>query len=556
MSKRHTNSPVSVSRPDSDRTEIAFGSEGIAGSTPLRADCGVVVHVDNFDPGRLVRLTITHDEDELWPIETREFIDHITGVEAEDSFNFAKAAPKESPALPQSVSLLALTKNQARWLSPVYGLNALQIQSLHPDLFDIGDQLIDHGLRELRNLERRTANMTLREIDTRVQAYRDGDSGITKADLLESIAGMGLGPSRGHDFIPPYPPPFGRQPLESDWAIEILEYDIDHQFIDRAWWTVDPTGTELTIHASSQFSDVRVYAEIHEKILGSRRVERFDLSLRESSDNEAFRYTGRAIRQEAGETRISIHASAAGEESTRLQRMNDFSSRTMSAVAAKLHALGPDIPLHSLKRSDPSLRYAVEMVESLSRWASGETRRAEQCAQLLSADRTGDIAGFTFISNYPTLAESVMELLSPHEESAWSLIHVLDGVGRTEGAKPNLASRLEFRPGDSALHLRTESAPPLSFMAASKSDSRSRNPAEWWSASERLPQSDPGYSALRWLRFLSDLNKIEPPRSDMTPESEIVGSKSTTGMRSSRTTESRSPDLPLLWRLRIGQLGL
>jgi len=547
MSKRHTNSPVSVSRPDSDRTEIAFGSEGIAGSTPLRADCGVVVHVDNFDPGRLVRLTVTHDEDGLWPIETREFIDHITGVEAEDSFDFAKAAPKESPSLPRSVSLLALAKNQARWLSPVYGLNALQIRSLHPDLFDIGDQLIDHGLR---NLERRSTNATLREIGTRLQAYHDGDSGITKADLLEPIAGVGPGPSRGHDFIPPYPPPVGRRPLESDWAIEILEYDIDHQFIDRAWWTVDPTGTELTIHASSQFSDVRVYAEIHEKILGSRRVERFELSLRGSSDDEAFIYTGRGIRQEAGETRISIHASAAGEESTRLHRMNDFSRRTMSAVAAKLHALGPDVPLHSLKRSDPSLRYAVEMVESLSRWASGESHRAEQCAQLLSADRTGDIAGFAFISNHPTLAESVMELASPLEESAWSLIQVLDGVGRTEDAKPNLESLMELRLDTSARHSIT------GFEKHFRSEWFTVDSDRRRSIRARRSLPHPTDSGLGWLRFLSDLNKVEPPRSDMTPESEIVGSKSTTGMRSSRATESRSPDLPLLWRLRIGQLGL
>jgi hypothetical protein len=227
----------------------------------------------------------------------------------------------------------------------------------------------------------------------------------------------------------------------------------------------------------------------------------------------------------------------------------------MSAVAAKLHALGPDVPLHSLKRSDPSLRYAVEMVESLSRWASGESRRAEQCAQLLSAERTGDIAGFAFISDYPTLAESVMELVSPHEESAWSLIQVLDGVGRTEDTKPNLASLLKVRPRDSVLQSRTEYA-HLNFMEARRNDSNSWNPAEWRSWGNLWLQSDPGYSGLRWLRFLSDLNKVKHSRSDIPPESEIVGSKSTTGMRSSRATESRSPDLPLLWRLRIGQLGL
>lgn len=550
MNRKTHISQISVGRLDRDRTEITFGSEEIAGCTPLRADCGVVVHVDNLDPARLVRLTVTHDEDGLWPIETQEFISHITGVDAEDSFHFAKVAPKESPALPQSVGLLALTKNQAKWLSPVYGLNALQIQSLHPDLFDIGDQLIDHGLRELRNLERRSANMTLREIGTRLQAYRDGESGTTRADLFQLFSVIARVPDRGHDFVPPYPPPIGRLPLETDWAIEILEYDIDHQYIDRAWWTIDPTGTEMTIHATSQFPDVRVYAEIHEKVPGSRRVERFELSLGGSSDDGSFRYNGRAIRQKAGETRISIHASSTGESSTRLQRTNDYSNRTMAAVAAKLHALGPDVPLDTLKRSDPSFRYAVEMVESLSTWASGESRRAARCTQLLSSDRTGDIAGFGFISNYPTLAGSVMELSSHHEESAWSLIQVLDGVGRAEDTRQNLASLMETRLETSAHHSITGFETALLSMAHTVDSDRR------WSLRTRRSLPHPTDSGLGWLRFLGNLDKVQRLGGDFTPEPEIVGSKSMTGMRSSRVAKSTAPDPLLLWRLRIGQVGL
>lgn len=564
MNRKPTKSQVSVSRLDSDRTEIAFGSEGIAGCTPLRADCGVVVHVDNFDPGRLVRLTVTHDEDELWPIETQEFINHITGVDAEDSFHFAKIAPEESPSLPRSVSLLALTKNQVKWLSPVYGLDALQIRDLHPDLFDISDQLIERGLRELKTIVRRSANPSLGQLVSRLQTYRDGVAGVTRSDVLGSLSRTGHEPDLGRDFVPPYPAPRGNRALGPDSAVEVLDFDIDHHYVDRAWWTVDATETNVTIHAASQFPDIRVYAEIREKGSGSRRVDRFELSLDTSRDGDFFTYVGRTVRDKDREATISIHASSIGEESTRSHRMKDFLNRTMAAVAAKLHALGPDVSLDTLKRSDPSLRNAVEMVETLSIWASGESPRAAQCSQLLSADRIRNIEGFGFVSDYSSLVWSIRETSSQNDvaagsipdiddASAWSVIHVLDRINLERVDLPLWSTTSSDVTGFSNFQYasRIESTVPLS-----QSHQYAKRPDRRWLFRARRPLIRPADSRLGWLRFMSELNLVDSSDGNDASEREVTGSKSSTGMQSRRGANPTSPDPDLLWRLRIGQLGL
>lgn len=562
MNEDVTNTKLGVSRPDDDRTEISFGTEGMAGSTALRADCGVVMHVDNWDSARLVRLTVSHDDHGRWSNESREFIHFLTDIDARDSFEFLKKASDTSVTLPQSVSSLAVTKNQYRWLSPIYGLNALQIRSAHADLFDIGEQLIDHGTRALHKMVRSTGFPFLHKLAASVQSYRDGDTRVTRTDFLNSILVPETTQNPEFDFIPPYPPPVVRRPLLRDSDIEILEYDIDHDLVDRAWWAPDATGDGISINAMSQFSDVDVFAEIHDKGPLGLRVERIRLAETWQSDDGSFRFIGHTTRKDDHETRISIHASAVGEGSTRASRISELARRTMASVAARIHAVGPYFSMDTLLTSDPSLRADVEMASSLWAWMTGDSTRAAQCTAILSARSTSNVEGLRFVTTFPTVVGSIRAVALWDERrpaipeiddsSGWMLIQALDQVGKMEDIETlkRLKSPLSF----SALRMDTYSEEhEVAHLSLWTEPSRDRR----WELLARRSTVAPSALGLRWLRFMTALNSLgRNDPADNASGQGLVGSKSTTGMRSRTVPSATPPNAELMWRLRVAQAGL
>lgn len=574
MNNETTDRRITLHQLDDVTSEIVLCPDGVAGSTVLRADCGVLVHVDTWNSTQLNRLTVEHDEDGTWSESVKDFVRFLTGVEANDAYDFLRTSARRAAALPNTVSSLAVVKNQSLRLSPIYGLNALQIRPIHDDLFDIGDQLIDHGARALRDLARATDFAYLRELQTSLESYLGGRTGVTRAEFLESFLISSAPAPIGDHFIPPYPVPRELPTLDDDPAVEILEYDIDHDLVDRAWWTFSTDSEVIEVKATSQFADIEVFAHLHEKGSSARRIERVKLQMVGSSKDGSAMFSGRLPWNVALESRISIHESESSELRTRTTRVHALAQRKMAHVAAKLHAVGPSMSMDVLRASDPHLRADVEMVVSLLTWAVGDSNLSEECAHVLTARTTDELAGFGFVSTTPSMVESIRSLIAAQEEGSpsvpelydgtnWLLMQELDRICErqepTWGARPFAGSvksaisseSTAFQPADTRIDSR-EIFPAAFALRLNLFESENRD-RRWGLRSRRALFTPPTPTGLRWLRFLTEWsspNKEEAATGSSSAP--IVGSRSTT----STTMRTDRVDKEFLWQLKVAQTGL
>jgi len=551
---------------DENHVSIVIASEGPAGSTPLRADCGVVAKVDNWDPARLVELVTEHDGGS-WSDECRKFVGFLTGIDAGGPFDFMMDAGDGVGDLPATVSSLAVTRNQYLHLSPIYGLNALQIRSGHEDLFDIENQMVEQGVRAIEKLARSTGFDYLIEFATKVRNFHRGEDGVTKATFLESIATRTPPDVSENDLVPPYPVPrTGPLPIH-DAAIEILPFDIDHDFVDRACWTFSVEDDRATVYATSRVPNTDVFAEIVEKGPSTRRVERIRLvPTGESSDGSSL-YTGNFKWNENTESRFTIHESDVGESSTRSTRVRDMSRRVMASVAARLHAVGSSMTLETLRAADPVIRTDVEKMVSLLAWTAGDTAMAKTCSSFLEARTFEEVQGFRGVGTSPTIVDSIRARISqqsPDQQvvptlndlSQWRLLQKLDRVlDEVDVLEPWYASVTAYK-NEASLVTRFNPfesrelslGPSVGVGKVWETDRRK----ELWLRSRPAMENNN-----RWIRFAYKIGELGDKRaSEQSGSSSTQGNETATQSLSWRLPYTTSSDEALLWRLRLGQAGL
>jgi hypothetical protein len=150
---------------------------------------------------------------------------------------------------------------------------------------------------------------------------------------------------------PAYPVPNAlRRPTVPLNAILIEDFDIDHPFVDRAWYTVSNDEKSLEIFALNEFDDVDTFASVID-VTGTHRLQ-----LQPSSELQDDLFVFQATTPWSGDScRIEIHQKGSGESAPRSVRAEVVAKQSMAYVAARLQTVARTSDFDQLIQADPTL---------------------------------------------------------------------------------------------------------------------------------------------------------------------------------------------------------
>jgi hypothetical protein len=133
-------------------------------------------------------------------------------------------------------------------------------------------------------------------------------------------------------------------------AILIEDFDIDHPFVDRAWYTVSNDEKSLEIFALNEFDDVDTFASVID-VTGTHRLQ-----LQPSSELQDDLFVFQATTPWSGDScRIEIHQKGSGESAPRSVRAEVVAKQSMAYVAARLQTVARTSDFDQLIQADPTL---------------------------------------------------------------------------------------------------------------------------------------------------------------------------------------------------------
>jgi hypothetical protein len=150
---------------------------------------------------------------------------------------------------------------------------------------------------------------------------------------------------------PAYPVPNAlRRPTVPLNAILIEDFDIDHPFVDRAWYTVSNDEKSLEIFALNEFDDMDTFASVID-VTGTHRLQ-----LQPSSELQDDLFVFQATTPWSGDScRIEIHQNNFGESAPRNIRAEVYAKHLMANVTARLQTVARTGDFAELIQADPTL---------------------------------------------------------------------------------------------------------------------------------------------------------------------------------------------------------
>ena len=334
--------------------KIVLCDEGVAGTTRLRLDNDVVLGIDTWNLGQLNELLVIVPEgDQNWRAQQTKLVAEITSISAQNIEQFLKSFATVLPniRLNQSFGRLAMAENLSVQLSDLYALEALFIREFNPAIRTAIGQTANRGVPIIEDIYFKAESPNHEfSVDLISEAVLDIFSGnIPNLGFVNNQRTFASSTDGSH--TPTYPVPNAlRRPTVPLNAILIEDFDIDHLFVDRAWYTVSTDEKSLQIFALSEFDDMDTFASVID-VTGTRRLQ-----LQPTSETQDDLFLFQASTPWSGDScRIEIHQSNFGESAPRSNRAEVYAKQLMANVTARLQTVARTSDFAELIQADPTL---------------------------------------------------------------------------------------------------------------------------------------------------------------------------------------------------------
>ena len=177
---------------------------------------------------------------------------------------------------------------------------------------------------------------------------------------------------------PAYPVPNAlRRPTVPLNAILIDDFDIDHPFVNRAWYTVSADEKFLEIFALSEFDDMDTFASVID-VTGTHRLQ-----LQPTSETQDDLFLFQASTPWSGDSwRIEIHKNNSGESAPRNIRAEVYAKHLMTNVTARLQTVARTADFTHLLEADPTLGIDLDRCRLLFSGIAKRPDLALTCQQI------------------------------------------------------------------------------------------------------------------------------------------------------------------------------
>jgi hypothetical protein len=334
--------------------KIVLCDEGVAGTSRLRLDHDVILGIDTWNLGQLNELLVIVPEGhQNWSAPQTNLVAEITSISAENPEQFLKSFATESPniQLDRSFRRLVLAENLSVQLSDLYALEALFIRDFNPAMRAAIGRTANRSIPIVKDIYFKAESPNYEfSVDLISEAVFDifsgNDPNLGFVDNQRTFASSTEG-----SHTPAYPVPNAlRRPTVPLNAILIEDFDIDHPFVDRAWYTVSNDEKPLEIFALNEFDDVDTFASVID-VTGTHRLQ-----LQPSSELQDDLFVFQATTPWSGDScRIEIHQKGSGESAPRSVRAEVVAKQSMAYVAARLQTVARTSDFDQLIQADPTL---------------------------------------------------------------------------------------------------------------------------------------------------------------------------------------------------------
>ena len=362
-------------------TKIVFCDEGVAGTTRLRLDHDVVLGIDTWNLGQLNELLVIVPEDNQdWSAQQTKLVAEITSISAQNIEQFLKSFATVSPniQLDQSFGRLAMAENLSVQLSDLYALEALFIREFNPAMRTAIGQTANRGVPIIEDIYFKAGSPNYEfSVDLISEAVLDIFSGnlpnLGFVDNQRTFAS-----STEESDTPAYPVPNAlRRPTVPLNAILIDDFDIDHPFVNRAWYTVSTDEKSLEIFALNEFDDMDTFASVID-VTGTHRLQ-----LQPTSETQDDLFLFQASTPWSGDSwRIEIHKNNSGESAPRNIRAEVYAKHLMTNVTARLQTVARTADFTHLLEADPTLGIDLDRCRLLFSGIAKRPDLALTCQQI------------------------------------------------------------------------------------------------------------------------------------------------------------------------------
>ena len=362
-------------------TKIVFCDEGVAGTTRLRLEHDVVLGIDTWNLGQLNELLVIVPEDNQdWSAQQTKLVAEITSISAPNIEQFLKSFATVSPniRLDQSFGRLAMAENLSVQLSDLYALEALFIREFNPAMRTAIGQTANRGVPIIEDIYFKAESPNYEfSVDLISGAVLDIFSGnlpnLGFVDNQRTFAS-----STDESDTPAYPVPNAlRRPTVPLNAILIDDFDIDHPFVNRAWYTVSADEKFLEIFALSEFDDMDTFASVID-VTGTHRLQ-----LQPTSETQDDLFLFQASTPWSGDSwRIEIHKNNSGESAPRNIRAEVYAKHLMTNVTARLQTVARTADFTHLLEADPTLGIDLDRCRLLFSGIAKRPDLALTCQQI------------------------------------------------------------------------------------------------------------------------------------------------------------------------------
>ena len=361
--------------------KIVLCDEGVAGTTRLRLDNDVVLGIDTWNLGQLNELLVIVPEgDQNWRAQQTKLVAEITSISAQNIEQFLKSFATVLPniRLNQSFGRLAMAENLSVQLSDLYALEALFIREFNPAIRTAIGQTANRGVPIIEDIYFKAESPNHEfSVDLISEAVLDIFSGnIPNLGFVNNQRTFASSTDGSH--TPAYPVPNAlRRPTVPLNAILIEDFDIDHPFVNRAWYTVSTDEKSLEIFALNEFDDMDTFASVID-VTGTHRLQ-----LQPTSETQDDLFLFQASTPWSGDScRIEIHQNNSGESAPRNIRAEVYAKHLMANVTARLQTVARTGDFAELIQADPTLDVDLDRCRLLFSGIAKRPDLALACRQI------------------------------------------------------------------------------------------------------------------------------------------------------------------------------
>ena len=362
-------------------TKIVLCDEGVAGTSRLRLDHDVILGIDTWNLGQLNELLVIVPEGSRnWSAPQTNLVAKITSISAENPEQFLKSFATESPniQLDRSIRRLVLAENLSVQLSDLYALEALFIREFNPAMRTAIGRTAKRGVPIIEDIYFKADSPNYEfSVDLISEAVLDIFSGnLPNLGFVDNQRTFASSTEESH--TPAYPVPNAlRRPTVPLNAILIEDFDIDHPFVDRAWYRISTDEKSLEIFALNEFDGMDTFASVID-VAGTHRLQ-----LQPTSETQDGLFLFQATTPWSGDSwRIEIHQRNFGESAPRNNRAEVYTKHLMANVTARLQTVARTADFTHLLEADPTLGIDLDRCRLLFSGIAKRPDLALACQQI------------------------------------------------------------------------------------------------------------------------------------------------------------------------------